>query len=199
LLVVGFPSGAFQANCYLLAPGEGAECVIVDPGQDSAGRIAAALWEHGLSPAGVLATHGHFDHVASAGAVAEANGVAVRIHPADADLLEDRARAISLEEGVLELGGLRIGVEHTPGHTPGSVIFRLETAEGGRLVVTGDTLFAGSVGRTDRDGGSARQIAHSLRTKLSALSDDTVVLPGHGPSTTIGQERAANPFLTGME
>jgi glyoxylase-like metal-dependent hydrolase (beta-lactamase superfamily II) len=115
LLVVGFPSGAFQANCYLLAPGEGAECVIVDPGQDSAGRIAAALREHGLSPAGVLATHGHFDHVASAGAVAEANGVAVRIHPADADLLEDRARAISLEEGVLELGGLRIGVEHTPG------------------------------------------------------------------------------------
>jgi glyoxylase-like metal-dependent hydrolase (beta-lactamase superfamily II) len=199
LLVVGFPSGAFQANCYLLAPGEGAECVIVDPGQDSAGRIAAALLEHDLSPVGVLATHGHFDHVASAGAVAEAHGVAVRIHPADADLLEDRARVVSLDEGVLELGGLRIGVEHTPGHTPGSVIFRLETAEGGRLVVTGDTLFAGSVGRTDRDGGSAEQIAHSLRTKLSALSNDTVVLPGHGPSTTIGKERAANPFLTGVE
>jgi glyoxylase-like metal-dependent hydrolase (beta-lactamase superfamily II) len=195
LLVVGFPSGAFQANCYLLAPGPGAECVIIDPGQDAAGRIEDAVREHRLSPAGILATHGHFDHVASTGVVAEANGVAVRIHPADVDLLEDRATPVPLDEGVLELGGLSIAVDHTPGHTPGSVIFRLETAEGGRLVLTGDTLLAGSVGRTDRAGGNAEQIAHSLRTNLLALPDDTVVLPGHGPSTTIGQERMANPFL----
>jgi glyoxylase-like metal-dependent hydrolase (beta-lactamase superfamily II) len=199
LLVVGFPSGAFQANCYLLAPGVGAECVIIDPGQNAAGRIEDAVREHRLNPVGILATHGHFDHVASTGVVAKATGAAIRIHPADVDLLDDGATPVPLDEGVLELGGLSITVEHTPGHTPGSVIFRLETAEGGRLVVTGDTLLAGSVGRTDRAGGNARQIAHSLRTNLLALPDDTVVLPGHGPSTTIGQERMANPFLIGAE
>jgi glyoxylase-like metal-dependent hydrolase (beta-lactamase superfamily II) len=199
VLVVGFPTGAFQANCYLLAAGAGAECVIVDPGQDAALRISDALLEHRLTPAGVLATHGHADHVGSAAAVAEDHDVPVRLHPADHDLIEDGARLVPLSEGNVELAELRIVVEHTPGHTPGSVIFRLQTPEGGRLVITGDTLFAGSVGRTDRPGGNRQDLTHSLLTKVLTLSDEVVVLPGHGPSTTIGQERTANPFLAGVK
>jgi glyoxylase-like metal-dependent hydrolase (beta-lactamase superfamily II) len=199
VLVVGFPTGAFQANCYLLAAGAGAECVIVDPGQDAALRISDALLEHRLTPAGVLATHGHADHVGSAAAVAEDHDVPVRLHPADHDLIEDGARLVPLAEGNVELAELRIVVEHTPGHTPGSVIFRLQTPEGGRLVITGDTLFAGSVGRTDRPGGNRQDLTHSLLTKVLTLSDEVVVLPGHGPSTTIGQERTANPFLAGVK
>jgi glyoxylase-like metal-dependent hydrolase (beta-lactamase superfamily II) len=127
--------------------------------------------------------------------VAATHDLPVRIHAADVDLLRDRPPLIPLEEGIVELAGLSIAVKHAPGHTPGSVILRLETAEGGRLVITGDTLFAGSVGRTDRAGGNPDDIAHSLRTKVLTLADDTVVLPGHGPSTTIGQERSVNPFL----
>jgi glyoxylase-like metal-dependent hydrolase (beta-lactamase superfamily II) len=106
---------------------------------------------------------------------------------------------VPLAEGNVELAELRIVVEHTPGHTPGSVIFRLQTPEGGRLVITGDTLFAGSVGRTDRPGGNRQDLTHSLLTKVLTLSDEVVVLPGHGPSTTIGQERTANPFLAGVK
>ncbi|WP_216217433.1 MBL fold metallo-hydrolase [Amycolatopsis aidingensis] len=220
MLVVGFPAGAFQANCYLLATGAGREAVIVDPGEGAADRIEQVLREHELTPAGVLATHGHFDHVYSAAVVADTYGVAVWIHPHDRVLLSDPlaglgpelaaafggsvqltepAEVAELAEGVLELAGLRITVEHVPGHTPGSVLLRLDNTEGGRLVLTGDTLFAGSVGRTDLPGGDPGALAHSLRTKLSVLADDTVVLPGHGPSSTIGQERRTNPFFSGSE
>jgi hydroxyacylglutathione hydrolase len=198
VLVVGFPVGAFQANCYLLATGPGAECVIVDPGQDAAGKIGDAVREHGLTPVGILATHGHIDHVGSAAEVAGEHGIGLRLHPADENLIEDRLRLEPLEVGVVELAGLSITVDHAPGHTPGSVLFRLETAEGGRLVITGDTLFAGSVGRTDRPGGSTEDLTHSLLTKVLTLPGEAVVLPGHGPSTTIGRERSANPFLTGV-
>jgi glyoxylase-like metal-dependent hydrolase (beta-lactamase superfamily II) len=198
VLVVGFPAGAFQANCYLLATGPGAECVIVDPGQEATGKIGDAVREHNLVPVGMLATHGHIDHVGSAAEVAKEHGIGLRLHPADEDLLEDRLRLDPLEEGVVELAGLSITVVHSPGHTPGSVLFRLETAEGGRLVITGDTLFAGSVGRTDRPGGSTEDLTHSLLTKVLTLPGEAVVLPGHGPSTTIDRERSANPFLTGV-
>ena len=198
MLVVGFPAGAFQANCYLLAPGPGADCVIVDPGQDAAGRIGESVREHGLTPIGMLATHGHVDHVGSAAAVGDEHGLPLRLHPADTGLLEDQVRVDPLSEGILELAGLSITVESVPGHTAGSVQFRLETPEGGRLVLTGDTLFAGSVGRTDRPGGNAAELTHSLLTKVMTLSDEVVVLPGHGASTTIGRERSANPFLLGV-
>lgn len=197
MLVVGFPTGAFQANCYLLGAGAGTECVIVDPGQDAAGRIRDAVLEHRLTPVGVLATHGHVDHVGSAAVVAEEHDLPLRLHPADHDLIEDGTRLVPLAEGLVELAGLPVVVDYTPGHTPGSVIIRLETPEGGRLVITGDTLFAGSVGRTDRPGGNRQDLTHSLRTKVLTLADEVVVLPGHGPSTTIGQERTANPFLSG--
>jgi hydroxyacylglutathione hydrolase len=208
VLVVGFPTGAFQANCYLLAARAGAECVIVDPGQDGAGRIGAAVREHGLTPVAVLATHGHFDHVGAAAPVTREYGVPLRIHPADHGLVEhdlvehglveDGTLLEPLEEGIVELAGLGITVEHIPGHTPGSVLLRLETPEGGRLALTGDTLFAGSVGRTDRPGGSGVDLARSLR-KVLTLSDEAVVLPGHGPSTTIGRERLGQSQSPGCE
>ncbi|MGH3519558.1 MAG: MBL fold metallo-hydrolase [Haloechinothrix sp.] len=219
MLVVGFAAGAFQANCYLLAAGEGQDCVIVDPGQDAVGPLDEALRKYRLNPAGVLATHGHFDHIFSASTVADAHGIPVYIQPGDRDLLADPLKGlgpqlaamfagqvqmkepkeiIELAEEPLEVAGLRFTVDHTPGHTPGSVIFRLDTDEGGQVALTGDTLFAGSIGRTDLPGGDMAQMQATLRDKVLALADQTVVLPGHGGTTTIGAERAGNPFLTGI-
>ncbi|MCE6996654.1 MBL fold metallo-hydrolase [Saccharothrix sp. S26] len=217
MLVIGFPTGALQANCYVLAAGAGEACVVVDPGQDAAEPIAEALREHRLSPVAVLLTHGHFDHAFSVAPVCDGNDIPAWIHPDDRGMLADPLKGISaqsmaffggnlemreprevreLADGVeLDLAGLRLTVDHTPGHTGGSVMFRAGTEEGGRLVLSGDTLFAGSIGRTDLPGGNHREMLTSLRTKVLTLADDTVVLPGHGPTTTIGRERASNPFL----
>jgi len=221
VLVVGFPTGALQANCFLLATGEGEPCVIVDPGQDAVEPITEALGKHRLSPVAVLLTHGHFDHVFSVAPVCDGNDVPAWIHPDDRELLADPLRGVSaqtasffggrlemrqprevreLSDGaVLELGGLSLTVDHTPGHTGGSVIFRTGAPEGGQLLLAGDTLFAGSIGRTDLPGGDPRRMVKSLREKVLTLDDDTVVLPGHGPTTTIGRERASNPFLLGLD
>ena len=220
MLVVGFPTGALQANCFLLAAGEGEPCVIVDPGQDAEEPVAQALRKHRLSPVAVLLTHGHFDHCFSVTPVCDGNDVPAWIHPDDRDMLSDPLKGVSretasffggrlemrepaevreLSDGVtLELAGLSLLVDHTPGHTGGSVMFRAGTEEGGRLVLSGDTLFAGSIGRTDLPGGDHAAMLDSLRHKVLTLPDDTVVLPGHGPSSTIGRERAGNPFLLGL-
>ncbi|MGW4113178.1 MBL fold metallo-hydrolase [Actinosynnema sp. NPDC004786] len=217
MLVIGFPTGALQANCFVLATGAGGPCVVVDPGQDAAEPIADALREHRLSPVAVLLTHGHFDHTFSVAPVCDGNDIPAWIHPDDREMLADPLKGISAEsraffggnlemreprevrelaDGVdLDLAGLRLTVDHTPGHTGGSVMFRAGTEEGGRLVLSGDTLFAGSIGRTDLPGGNHRAMLTSLRTKVLTLADDTVVLPGHGPTTTIGRERVSNPFL----
>jgi hydroxyacylglutathione hydrolase len=221
VLVVGFPTGALQANCYLLAAGEGEACVIVDPGQDAVEPISAALREHRLSPVAVLLTHGHFDHAFSVAPVCDGNDVPAWIHPDDRELLSDPLKGVSRESAAffggqltmrepkevrelsdgaaLDIAGLRLTVDHTPGHTGGSVMFRSGTQEGGRLVLSGDTLFAGSIGRTDLPGGDHQAMLRSLRGKVLTLPDDTVVLPGHGSSSTIGRERAGNPFLVGMD
>ncbi|MFD7653464.1 MBL fold metallo-hydrolase [Actinosynnema sp. NPDC059797] len=219
MLVIGFPTGALQANCYLLAAGAGEACVIVDPGQGATEPIAAALREHRLSPVAVLLTHGHFDHCFSVVPVCDGNDVPAWVHPDDRAMLSDPERGMGaqsramfggmelreprevreLADGAeLELAGLRLAVDHSPGHTGGSVMFRTGTEEGGRLVLSGDTLFAGSIGRTDLPGGDHRAMLTSLRTKVLAMPDDTVVLPGHGPTTTIGRERAGNPFLVDL-
>ncbi|MFJ6673017.1 MBL fold metallo-hydrolase [Actinosynnema sp. NPDC091369] len=217
MLVIGFPTGALQANCFVLAAGAGEACVVVDPGQDAAEPIAEALREHRLSPVAVLLTHGHFDHTFSVAPVCDGNDIPAWIHPEDREMLADPLKGISAESRAffggnlemreprevreltdgaeLDLAGLRLTVDHTPGHTGGSVMFRAGTEEGGRLVLSGDTLFAGSIGRTDLPGGNHREMLTSLRTKVLTLADDTVVLPGHGPTTTIGRERASNPFL----
>jgi glyoxylase-like metal-dependent hydrolase (beta-lactamase superfamily II) len=217
VLIAGFPAGAFRTNCFVVAVGAGAPCVVVDPGQDAVEPLAELLAEHQLTPVAVLLTHGHFDHTFSAAPVCDEHGVPAWIHPGDRDLLADPLKGLSadattffggrlemheprdvrpLDDGdVLELAGLRLTVDHTPGHTPGSVIFSAVTEEGAELILAGDTLFAGSIGRTDLPGGDHRQLLASLRDKLLTRGDDTVVLPGHGPTTTIGRERAGNPFL----
>jgi hydroxyacylglutathione hydrolase len=221
VLVVGFPTGAFQANCYLVAAGEGEPCVIVDPGQDAVEPISEALRKHRLSPVAALLTHGHFDHVFSVTPICDGNDIAAWIHPDDREMLNDPMKGISqqarsffggriemrepaevreLTDGLdLDLAGLSLTVDHTPGHTRGSVVFHSALAEGGRVMFAGDTLFAGSIGRTDLPGGDMHTMTETLRTKILPLPDETVVLPGHGNSTTIGRERATNPFLLDLD
>jgi hydroxyacylglutathione hydrolase len=217
VLVIGFPTGALQANCYLLAAGEGEPCVIVDPGQDAEEPVAEAIRKHRLSPVAALLTHGHFDHAFAVAPICDGAGMPAWIHPADRAMLSDPLRGVSAESAAffggklemrepgevrelddgaeLDLAGVRLTVDHTPGHTGGSVTFRSATPEGGQLLLSGDTLFAGSIGRSDLPGGDSRALLRSLRDKVLPLADDTVVLPGHGPTTTIGRERVSNPFL----
>lgn len=219
VLVVGFPVGQLQANCYVLALDEGGPCVVVDPGQDAVEAVNGKLREHRLTLAGVLLTHGHFDHVFSGAELCRAHDVPVWLHPADRHMLADPGAALGpqgrqLFDGVavseppdvreltdgaeLELAGIRFEVGHSPGHTGGSVLFGAGTEEGGRLLLSGDTLFAGAIGRTDLPGGDHERMLETLRTRILPLQDETVVLPGHGPTTTIGRERAGNPFLEGL-
>jgi hydroxyacylglutathione hydrolase len=230
VLVAGFPAGAFAANCYVVASAPGAECVIVDPGQDAERGIDELLAEHRLKPAAVLLTHGHIDHVWSVAPVCGAKGIPAYIHPDDRALLSDPAKGFPLGTGqqlfggleftepddvkeladgmTLSLVGLEIVVNHAPGHTEGSVTFRLPldspiTAPGkskidGGVLFSGDLLFAGSIGRTDLPGGDYATILRSLARVCLTLPDETVVLSGHGPQTTIGAERRTNPFLTGL-
>ncbi|MDL4777277.1 MULTISPECIES: MBL fold metallo-hydrolase [Thermomonosporaceae] len=218
MLVAGFPAGSFAANCYVVAPAAGEECVIVDPGEDAQGGIDDLLREHRLKPVAVLLTHGHIDHVWSVAPVCGAKDVPAYIHPDDRDLLTDPAKGLSLNAGqqffggltltepddvkeladgdALELAGLSFTVGHAPGHTPGSVTFRTPPAgDVPDVVFTGDLLFAGSIGRTDLPGGSYEEILASLSRVCLSLPDEAAVLPGHGPQTTIGRERATNPFL----
>jgi len=218
VLVAGFPAGAFAANCYVVAPAPGEQCVIIDPGQDAEAGISDLLAAHRLSPAAVLLTHGHIDHVWSVAPVCGARGIPAYIHPADRPLLSDPARGFPLAPGqqlfggmtftepddvreladgtVLDLVGLRITVSHAPGHTPGSVTFWLPAGDG--VLFSGDLLFAGSIGRTDLPGGDHQTILRSLARVCLTLPDQTVVLAGHGPRTTIGAERRSNPFLAGL-
>ena len=215
MLIAGFPAGSFAANCYVVASGPGAECVIIDPGQDSMPGIEEIVAEHRLRPVAVLATHGHIDHIWSVAPVCGARNIPAYIHPADRALLSDPARGLSLAAGqqlfggltfaepddvldladqmTLEIAGVSLLVSHAPGHTQGSVTFGLA-----ETLFTGDLLFAGSIGRTDLPGGDYGTILDSLARVCLPLPDETVVLPGHGPETTIGAERAANPFLAGL-
>lgn len=219
MLLTGFPAGMLQCNCYILAARAGSDAIIVDPGQRAMGRIREILDENRLTPSAVLLTHGHVDHIWSAQKVADTYGCPVYIHPEDRFMLTDPIkgfgpRLAQLAFGVLfsepkqvveldrdgdklYLGGITVTVDHTPGHTQGSVVFRVSDGPD-ELAFTGDTLFKQSVGRTDLPGGSGRDLLNSIVTKLLVLDDDTVVLPGHGPQTTIGAERRTNPFLEGL-
>ncbi len=220
MIVAGFPSGSFQANCYVLAAEAGGPCVVVDPGEGSEEPLDELLRRHRLDPVAVLLTHGHFDHIFAVTPVCDGHDIPAWIHPEDRVLLSDPLRALSTEarqffggriqlreprqvrtladKTPVELAGMTFTVDHTPGHTRGSVTFRSVTGGGPSLLVSGDTLFAGSIGRTDLPGGDHEQMLASLRDKILVLDDETIVLPGHGPQTTIGRERASNPFLHGL-
>jgi len=219
VFLTGFPAGMLQCNCYVLAPKQGADAIVVDPGQRAMAPLRKILDENRLTPAAVLLTHGHVDHMWSAQKVGDTYGCPVFIHPEDREMLTDpikglgprlAQRALSTmfreprqvveldrDGDKVELGGVTVTVDHTPGHTRGSVVFRV--AQGpSELAFTGDTLFKQSIGRTDLYGGSGRDLLTSIVSKLLVLDDDTVVLPGHGPKSTIGAERRTNPFLEGI-
>ncbi len=219
MLLEGFPAGVLQCNCYVLAPRAGSDAIVVDPGQRAFGPLRRILDENRLTPAAVLLTHGHIDHIWSAQKVSDTYGCPTYIHPDDRHMLTDPIQGfgprlaqlafaamfreprqlveLDRDGDKVELGGITVTVDHTPGHTKGSVVFRI--ADGpAEMVFSGDTLFKQSVGRTDLPGGSGRDLLGSILTKLLVLDDATVVLPGHGPKTTIGAERRSNPFLEGL-
>jgi glyoxylase-like metal-dependent hydrolase (beta-lactamase superfamily II) len=194
--------------------------VVVDPGEGSEQPLDELLRQHRLDPVAVLLTHGHFDHICAVTPVCDGNDIPAWIHAEDRVLLSDPMRAFSadarqffggrvqlrephevceLADGTsMDLAGLSFTVDHTPGHTRGSVTFRSPTSAGPGVLISGDTLFAGSIGRTDLPGGNHQQLLSSLRDKILVLDDETTVLPGHGPTTTIGRERIGNPFLHGL-
>ena len=226
MLVAGFPSAVYGTNVYVVAPASGEECIVVDPGIEVSDGVDQLLAEHDLKPVAVLLTHGHIDHIFSVVPVAGSRGIPAYIHPDDQYMLADPMQGLSAEstdlfggrlqwqepddvallaDGVpMTIAGLEISVDHAPGHTPGSVMFRLPGAPDAvrgvdvapsQTVLSGDVLFAGSIGRTDLPGGSHPQMLESLRRKVLPLDDDIIVLPGHGGATTIGRERQSNPFL----
>ncbi|HEY6746520.1 MAG TPA: MBL fold metallo-hydrolase [Mycobacteriales bacterium] len=218
MLVESFPAGPPATNCFVVAPGPGERCVVVDPGIDAVDPLDDVLARHRLRPAAVLLTHGHLDHTFSVVPVCGARDVPAWIHPDDRAQLTDPLTWIGVPPGTpflgmpslptsepadlraladgdtLELAGLSLGVRHTPGHTLGSVVFTLDTPDP-PLLFAGDLLFAGSIGRTDLPGGSYPAMLESLTRVVLPMDDATVVHPGHGPDTTIGRERATNPYL----
>ena len=223
MLIAGFPAGPWGTNCYVAATGPGTECVVIDPGMNAADGIAQVVAEHRLKPVAVLVTHGHVDHMFSVAPVAGTYDATAWIHPKDRHLLADPMAGMSPDTAqmllggdykwaepddvqelgdsqTLEIAGLTFVVDHTPGHTQGSVTFRspwdkVDVADPSAVMFSGDLLFAGSIGRTDLPGGDHAQMLQSLRAKVLPLADDIVVLPGHGEQTSIGRERATNPFL----
>lgn len=220
MLVASFPAAAFDTNCYVLAAAPGEEALVVDPGIGIEEPLDEVLREHRLQPVAVLLTHGHLDHTFSVTPVCGARGIPAYVHPGDDFMLADPMQGVSPETRMLfggrlewtepddvkpltdgqrlTIAGLTVTVDHAPGHTPGSVTFRLPYDEAPEVMLSGDLLFAGSVGRTDLPGGDTEQMMASLARAVLSRDDDTVVLPGHGPSTTIGRERATNPFLRGL-
>ncbi len=223
MLIAGFPAGPWGTNCYVVATAPGAECVVVDPGKDASGGVAEVVREHHLEPVAVLVTHGHVDHMWCVAPVAGTYDATAWIHPDDRHLLANPMAGISRETAQmmlggshefaepddvreladgqpLELAGLTFTVDHTPGHTRGSVTFRAPYDEQiSQVMFSGDLLFRGSIGRTDLPGGDHPTMLQSLRTKVLTLPDDIVVLPGHGEQTSIGHERVTNPFLLELQ
>jgi glyoxylase-like metal-dependent hydrolase (beta-lactamase superfamily II) len=212
LLIATEPLWLAQTNCYLLALDKGGPAIAIDAPPD-AGAIADLATRHGLSIAALVLTHGHVDHMGGAGVLQRATGAVVYVHPDDDFLTLDPfqqllmlfgqvpagdysppAEMTGLRHGqLLRVAGLELEVRHTPGHTPGHCCFYL-ASEG--ILLSGDQLFRGSVGRTDLPGGNWEQLLTSMSSQVLTLPDEVRVLPGHGPETSIGRERRSNPYLT---
>ena len=196
---------AWVQNCMLLSTGEHSPAVVVDPGGDP-DAILGAVERRKAKVAGILVTHGHIDHIGALPEMVAATAAPVWLHPEDLWLFENPgmgrtaipvpADAVRVADGdVVDVAGLRFEVLHTPGHSPGHVCFRTRTSDRD-LLIGGDLLFAGSIGRTDLPRGDFDQLVASVTTKVWPLPDETVVLPGHGPHTTVGFEKRTNPYVS---
>lgn len=202
----GYAVGRWASNTYIAAARRGDAAVVIDPGEDAGPLVAERLAALGLRAEAVLLTHGHLDHIWSAKEVCDATGVEAWMHPDDRWLLEDPGSALGMagmrlaidvpevndlaDSQRLRFGGLDIEVRHTPGHTPGHCTFLTDG-----VLFSGDLIFAGSIGRTDFPRGSLADLMDSIRRAVLPLDDDVVVLSGHGPETTVGNERRTNPFV----
>ncbi len=201
--------GSLFTNCYAVWCSKTREAIVIDPGFDRQGEaeeVLGVLKENGLKAKFIVDTHGHPDHTCGNGTVKEATGAPILIHERDADMLSEQGERLAalfgflvnspvadglLKDGdTVKFGQVVLRVLHTPGHSPGSV-----SLVGADCVFTGDTLFAGSIGRVDLPGGSGKEMMQSLLEKLALLPDRFVVYPGHGPKSTIGEEKRSNPFL----
>jgi len=206
LEIITIPNGTFAQNCYLVHPRSSLTAAIIDPGEES-DRVLAEAARRGLRITAIWLTHAHIDHVMGVASVREATGAPIALHPADRPLYDNASTQglwfgiqidplpppdVELHHGdVLMLEEVALEVRHVPGHSPGHVVF---VSPG--VVIGGDVLFAGSIGRTDLPGGDLETLLDGIRRELLTLPDETVVYSGHGPPTTIGVERTSNPFLT---
>ncbi|MGZ3495997.1 MAG: MBL fold metallo-hydrolase [Vulcanimicrobiaceae bacterium] len=205
-----FPVGPLACNCTIVADEETKDAIVVDGG-DGVDQVVKRLEARGLRARYLIHTHAHIDHIGDLGRLRASTQGQGLLHPADLPLyglLAMQARWIGLAEAprvvaldadlhdgdVVQAGSIRMNVLHTPGHTPGSVCFAFEN-DGASTILSGDTLFAGSIGRWDLGGTSMEDIVASIHRKLMDFADDTLVVPGHGPATTIGIERNSNPYL----
>jgi glyoxylase-like metal-dependent hydrolase (beta-lactamase superfamily II) len=213
MLVAGFAAQMYATNCWVLATGEGNECIVIDPGMpDVSLELADLLTKHRLKPVATLLTHGHLDHTFSVVPICDGYGIPAYIHSEDRNMLRDPAAAVSPEFAEMlgamsftepklvkelksgeefELVGLKIKAIHSPGHTRGSLMFLVNE----QVLISGDVLFAGSIGRTDLPTGSSEDMQKTLTKKVLTLNDDIRVLPGHYQETKIGIERRNNPYL----
>lgn len=206
-----YPLGPIQTNCYIVQ-NETGHCLIIDPGEEGQ-RIIREIEKSGLTPSAILLTHAHFDHIGAVDEVRDYFNIPVYIHEVENEWLADPALNGSIKypgfrnvtnlkadhvmsaEAVMEVGPFTFETRHTPGHSPGSISYIFEQ---GRFAVVGDTLFQGSVGRTDLPGGDTSTLLASIHNKLLTLDDDFILYPGHGPATTPEREKDTNPFLNGF-